>query len=124
MFFKKRKPANKDFLLHKEYSREIITKRLEYYASEYNFTYNRIAIKNTTTRWGSCSSLRNLNFNYKLAFLSQELLDYVVVHELCHLRHMNHSKDYWAEVEKILPEYKNCIKQFKSINIKDVSLIK
>jgi len=114
------KKSQEHYLLHKESARALIVSRVEYYATTYGFQYNRVAIKNTSTRWGSCSSLKNLNFNYKLALLDLELLDYVVVHELCHLRHMNHSKQYWQEVEQILPQYKNCIKQFKKISIKDL----
>lgn len=122
--FRKRhkKPTKKSqehYGLNKELARRVIAERVEYYAQMHNFVYNRVSIKNTTTRWGSCSSLRNLNFNYKLAFLDQQLLDYVVVHELCHLRYMNHSKQFWAEVEKILPEYKQLIQRFKTIRIQD-----
>lgn len=104
---KRQSPANqRHYLQHREQARTVITQRVEYFAQKYGFTYNRIAIKNTRSRWGSCSSKGNLNFNYRLLFLSAELRDYVVIHELCHLREMNHSSRFWAQVEAIMPEYK------------------
>lgn len=94
---------------HKMYikeARRLFTERTNHYAPIVGVTYNRIAIKSQKTRWGSCSSKGNLNFNYLLYFAPLEILDYVVVHELCHRKEMNHSKAFWAEVEKIIPDYK------------------
>lgn len=79
---------------------------MEYFAPLVGVTYNRIFIKEQKTRWGSCSSLGNLNFNWKLILLNEELLDYVVVHELAHRKQMNHSPAFWAEVERILPDWR------------------
>ena len=67
--------------------------------------YRNITIREQKTRWGSCSSEKNLNFNWKLILAPPEVLDYVVVHELCHLKEMNHSKAFWDEVGKVMPEY-------------------
>lgn len=67
---------------------------------------NEIHIKDQKTRWGSCSSLRNLNFNWRLVMAPPEVLDYVVVHELCHLTYMNHSREFWDMVRHIMPGYK------------------
>jgi len=86
-------------------ARKVITDRVKHFAQAHDFVYNRIAIKNTSTRWGSCSIDCNLNFNYKLLFLPDHLCDYVVVHELCHLRVLNHSPQFWKEVKAILPDY-------------------
>ena len=69
--------------------KEKITQRVQYYSLKMDVTYNRVSVRNQKTRWGSCSSKGNLNFNYRLFYLPEELLDYVVVHELAHRRHMN-----------------------------------
>lgn len=84
---------------------EYIPKRVKYYAGKENFFYNKITIKNLVSRWGSCSTKGNLNFNCLLMLTPDYVIDYIVVHELCHLREMNHSEKFWAEVEKIMPDY-------------------
>lgn len=84
----------------------IIPDRVAYFAGIMNVTYNRITIREQKTRWGSCSSTGGLNFNWKLVLMPEEILDYVVVHELAHRKEMNHSEAFWSEVEKILPDYK------------------
>lgn len=84
---------------------EYIPKRVKYYAEKENFVYNKITIKNLVSRWGSCSTKGNLNFNCLLMLTPDYVIDYIVVHELCHLREMNHSEKFWAEVEKIMPDY-------------------
>lgn len=94
-------------------ARILITQRVEYYAPIVGVSYNRIAIKDTKTRWGSCSRDGNLNFSFRLVLKPIELLDYVVVHELCHRIHMNHSKEFWQEVERVLPDYKDRRKKLK-----------
>lgn len=89
-----------------EKAKVIIPERVKYYASKIGVTYNRITIRCQRTRWGSCSSKGNLNFNCLLALFPLEVIDSVVVHELCHRKHMNHSSQFYAEVEKVFPEYK------------------
>lgn len=90
-------------------------KRVQYYANIMGVTYNKVTVKNQKTIWGSCSAKGNLNFNYKLYYLDFALLDYVVIHELAHRKHMNHSKLFWNEVEHYCPNYKECEKKLKSI---------
>jgi len=84
---------------------EVIPKRVAYFAPLVGVTYGRITIRNQKSRWGSCSSKGNLNFNCLLMLMLPEVLDYVVVHELCHRKEMNHSPQFWAEVRKVLPDY-------------------
>lgn len=90
-----------------------IPKRVSYFAKQIDVTYGKITIRNQKTRWGSCSSKGNLNFNCLLMLTPSEVIDYVVVHELCHRKEMNHSVAFWAEVEKVLPDYKEQVKWLK-----------
>ncbi|MBE5959426.1 MAG: M48 family metallopeptidase [Lachnospiraceae bacterium] len=92
-------------------------RRVEYFANVMNVTYGRVSIRNQKTRWGSCSSKGNLNFNYRLYFLDTELMDYVIVHELSHRIHMNHSKDFWNVVEKYCPDYRQYRDKLSKIRI-------
>ena len=92
---------------------KIIPTRVEYFARIIGVTYGNITIRNQKTRWGSCSNKGNLNFNCLLMLAPPEVLDYVVVHELCHRKQMNHSKAFWTEVEKVFPDYKESIKWLK-----------
>ena len=94
-------------------AKETITKRVAYFARLMGVSYRNITIREQKTRWGSCSSEKNLNFNWKLILAPPEVLDYVVVHELCHRREMNHSQAFWKEVEKILPDYRERQKWLK-----------
>ncbi|MCM2266476.1 MAG: M48 family metallopeptidase [Elusimicrobiales bacterium] len=87
-------------------AREIISARVAHWAAALGVEYKRVFIKNQRSMWGSCSMRRNLNFNWRLAAAAPEVLDYVVIHELCHLREMNHSKKFWAHVGAACPEYK------------------
>ena len=92
-----------------EKARERFKERVDYYVHEVPEvqTPNQIRIKDQKTRWGSCSSKRNLNFNYRIVMAPDEVLDYIVVHELSHIKFMNHSKEFWKEVARILPNYQN-----------------
>lgn len=84
---------------------EVICQRLDYYAPIVGVTYGKVTIRSQRTRWGSCSAKGNLNFNCLLAIVPPEVLDYVVVHELCHRKELNHSSRFWSAVQQALPDY-------------------
>ena len=84
---------------------KLIPERVRHYAQLLGVTYGSITIRNQKTKWGSCSSKGNLNFNCLLMAAPPEVVDSVVVHELCHRLHMNHSKEFYAEIYRIFPEY-------------------
>lgn len=90
-----------------------IPEKVKKYAPIVGVTYGRITIRNQRSRWGSCSSKGNLNFNCLLMLFPEEVINYVVVHELCHRKHMNHSAAFYAEVERVFPEYRKCQKWLK-----------
>ena len=91
----------------------VIPERVRFYAPIVDVTYGRITIRNQRSRWGSCSSKGNLNFNCLLMLFPEEVRDYVVVHELCHRKHMNRSAEFYKEIERVLPEYRKSQKWLK-----------
>ena len=97
----------------KKQARRVIPQRVEYWANKIGVTYGRIAIRLQSSRWGSCAQNGNLNFNCLLVLMPPEIMDSVVVHELCHRRHMNHSREFYDEVLQIFPNYKRCDKWLK-----------
>lgn len=99
--------------LYIKLARDVVNERLAYYSSIIGVSYNDVRIKEQKTRWGSCSGKGNLNFNWKLVTAPMEILDYVIIHELCHLRFLNHSKQFWHMVEMYMPDYNNARKWLK-----------
>ncbi len=98
-------------------AKQFILQRLSYYNQFYGFKYNQVSVKNQRSRWGSCSRLGNLNFNYRLWELPTELADYVVVHELCHLQEMNHGPSFWNLVAQTVPDYFDRRRALRKIKI-------
>lgn len=90
----------------RERAKSVLAQRTAYFARQIGVTYGRITVRDQKTRWGSCSQTGNLNFNFRLILAPLEVLDYVVVHELCHRRQMNHSAQFWQEVAQVLPDYR------------------
>jgi len=112
--------STKQYLAHKEAARALVHARLAHFNQQYRFTLKKVFIKNSRSRWGSCSSKGNVNFNYRLLFLPPELQDYIVVHELCHLGHFNHSADFWALVAEAAPAYKTLRAELRKIPIQSL----
>jgi predicted metal-dependent hydrolase len=122
--------SQKEYLEQKENARKIVLEKLKFWQEFYrnlkiesenfsgiNLEFKKVFIKNIKTRWGSCSSKKNLNFSYKIVFLENEVQDYLIVHELCHLQEMNHGENFWNLVETAIPNWKilrNKLKNFKS----------
>ena len=93
-------------ILHRAH--DLIPRRVAYWAERMGVSFGQISIRRQKTRWGSCSSKGNLNFNCTLVLAPAEVMDYVILHELCHRKQMNHSPKFWQEVAKYSPNYKAC----------------
>lgn len=89
-----------------EQAKNVFAAKCRTFAAQMGVTYGRITVREQKTRWGSCSSKGNLNFNWKLVLMPEEILDYVVVHELAHRKEMNHSTAFWAVVGSVIPDYR------------------
>jgi predicted metal-dependent hydrolase len=108
------KSSRREYLKLKEKTRELAIGKVKEHNMYYNFSYCRISIRNQKTRWGSCSRKGNLSFNYKIIHLPEKHLDYIIVHELCHLKELNHSSRFWDLVALSIPDYKKIRKELLS----------
>ena len=105
--------SHRDYLMHKESARVLVHGKIEHMARVHGYRYNAVRIKNQKTCWGSCSRKGNLNFNYRIMFLSESVQDYIVAHELCHLKELNHSRRFWRLVEDMVPDYASARSELK-----------
>ncbi len=118
-FFKQFKSAplarygRRDYLRYKDEALLLAKEKVAYFNQFYGYKFNKINIKNQKTRWGSCSRKGNLNFNFKMLFLQEKLRDYLIVHELCHLKEFNHSGNFWSQVSKTIPQWLEIRKELK-----------
>jgi predicted metal-dependent hydrolase len=109
--------SRKLYMMNKESARAMVTERIahfmDYYGVRHGISVGRIAIRNQKSRWGSCSKKGNLNFNYKLAFMPLEIRDYIIVHEICHIKEFNHGRGFWQLVSEMVPDWKKLRKELR-----------
>ncbi|MEX0668151.1 MAG: SprT family zinc-dependent metalloprotease [Candidatus Saccharimonadales bacterium] len=110
-----RKNSEGHFIENKKAAQDLVEQKVNYWNGKLGFKYDNVTIKQLKSRWGSCSSKNNLSFNYKIIFLPEELQDYVVVHELCHLKQLNHSPKFWNLIASVQPDYIDFKKKMRSI---------
>lgn len=111
------RPSREEYVKQKDDAYRFAVERAGYFSNLYGFQFHQINIKSQKTRWGSCSKKGNLNFNYKIALLPPHLVDYIIVHELCHLKEFNHSREFWRLVAGIIPEYLGARRELKKSEI-------
>lgn len=111
------KSKRKHFAEHKGKALLLVQERLAYFNRHYGFKWNSVTVRNQRSRWGSCSRKRNLNFNYKLVLLPSHLADYIIVHELCHLGELNHSRAFWSLVFRTLPNHRTLRSALRKIGM-------
>lgn len=105
--------SDDDFFKKKDKAYKIVEDIVKKYNKNNEFRINNIKIKNQKTRWGSCSKKGNININYKIVYLQKKMAEYIVVHELCHLKEFNHSNKFWTLVASKLPDYLDIRKELK-----------
>lgn len=97
--------SHDDYLRYRDGALTLVQKKVRHFSDQLGYRYNKINIKNQKTCWGSCSRKANLNFNYKIIFLPERIQNYIIMHELCHLKEFNHSKRFWKLVANSFPDY-------------------
>ncbi|MCS7075227.1 MAG: M48 family metallopeptidase [Bacteroidia bacterium] len=90
---------------YQKFAHLFLKERLAYWAKKHHFSYNKVTIRNQKTRWGSCSSVKNISLNWRLVKMPIWVIDYIILHELAHTVHLNHSKDFWALIQQLCPYY-------------------
>lgn len=111
-------PVNAEVEALRAQAKRELPPRLAQLAAQHRFTYNKVFIKNNVSNWGSCSSLKNINLNLRLVTLPAELQDYVMLHELCHLKYLNHGPEFHALLESVCPGHRALARQMKEYKIK------
>lgn len=101
-----KKLTKKDYEEHKESALRLAKDRVAFFADLYGFSYRSVSVRDQKSRWGSCSRKGNLHFNYRIVLMPEDVRDYIIVHEICHLKEFNHSTRFWNLVEKTIPNHK------------------
>ena len=111
--------SRKLYTVNRESARRLVHDRIhhfmQHYGPRHSITVGKVAIRNQKSRWGSCSKKGNLNFNYKLVFLPPEIRDYVIVHEVCHIKEFNHAREFWDLVAETVPDYRELRKRLRGM---------
>ena len=113
----RRAPVNAEVERMRAQAKAELPPRLAQLAARHGFTYNKVFIKNNVSNWGSCSSLKNINLNLRLVSLPEELRDYVMLHELCHLKYLNHSPQFHALLESVCPGHRALARELRGYRI-------
>lgn len=108
-----------EYRVFKEQARVLVHARLAQFNEYYKCSIGRVSIRDQVSRWGSCARGGNLNFNFRLVLIAPELADYVIVHELCHIKQLNHSPQFWALVAQTIPDYKARQKQLRQYSLRE-----
>jgi predicted metal-dependent hydrolase len=111
------KVQKEDYKRYKERARSLVKKHILKLNEHYKFSFNSVSIRDQKTRWGSCSSKKNLSFSYKIALIPEIFVEYIVAHELCHLQEMNHGPQFWNLVAQTIPEYKRIQEELRGFHI-------
>jgi predicted metal-dependent hydrolase len=106
--------TTRSYLEHKASAQELAKVKIAQWNAHYGVPVRRVAVRNQKSRWGSCSKLGNISLNYRMIFLPEHLADYLVVHELCHLRHMNHSARFWRAVGETIPNWRQARRELRA----------
>lgn len=115
---RRKAPAGPDVERMRAQAKATLPPRLEELARQHGFTYSRLFIKNNVSNWGSCSSRKNINLNLRLVSLPPQLQDYVMLHELCHLKHLNHGPEFHALLESVCPGHRTLAKELRQYRIR------
>ncbi len=107
----------------KEEVLQLVEQKVAFFNTRYCFSYNRVYVKNHTAQWGSCTEKKNLNFNYRLIHLPEDLQNYLIVHELCHLQEFNHSQGFWRLISLTFPNYTGLKRRLRDTPISPKSMV-
>ncbi len=107
------KSGRKEYLEYKTFAKGLVSEKVKHFNDFYKYGVKKITVRNQKSRWGSCSRSGNLNFNFRVVYLPDYLVDYIVVHELCHLGELNHSKKFWGLVALVVPKHRELRKELK-----------